>query len=113
MSGLPDTIEAFSQDYQIRRRATGAMVEGKYTPGSPTMLPVRGSLQPLGGRELLRLPEGERSTERRIFFTTTKLFAGPVPDELLAGDETWEVEGFEDWTAYGGFYRFTLAKVED
>lgn len=42
-------------------RTSGSYVEGVWTPAAPSTFDIEGSLQPLNGRELLLLPEGERS----------------------------------------------------
>lgn len=117
LEGLTGAIEALRtsppEGYTATRRATGAVVRGRVQPGAPTTFPVQGALVPLQGRDLMRMPEGMRTVERRILYTETQLFSGPTPDTLVADGVTWEVEGVEDYSATGGFYRCTLVRVGD
>jgi hypothetical protein len=110
---LADTVLRFSSPYTVTRTATGTKVKGRYTEGTPTTFEISAVVQPLGGRELLRLPEGEKTRERLVVFTTTPLFSGDVPDKLSIGADTWQVENVEDWQAHGGFLKATVVKVTD
>lgn len=42
-------------------RASGSYVDSVWTPGAGSTFGIEGSIQPLNGRELLLLPEGQRS----------------------------------------------------
>lgn len=62
--------------YTVRRQASGAHVDGVWTPGAETSFTVEVSLQPMRGRELLSLPEGQRQQARWKGYTETELFVG-------------------------------------
>ena len=118
MSSLgPSVIRFFKTGtYDVHRRGPPTMLHGRATPATPTVLNIEGMLAPLGGREVIRIPEGERSTERRIFLCEVKLRSsgpdGPA-DVLWVDDEGWEVERIEDWMQLGGFFKAILVKVDD
>jgi hypothetical protein len=117
LEGLPEALESLQtsppEGYTVTRRATGAVVRGRVTPGAPTTFPVHGALVPLQGRDLMRMPEGMRTVERRILYTRVQLYSGPTPDVVAADGGTWEVEGVEDYSATGGFWRCTVVRQGD
>jgi hypothetical protein len=119
-----DLIESFTTGtYSIIRRA--ARVDdghGRMQPGATSALSIRASVQPASGRDLLRLPEGRRSIETRVLYTTTPLLVGQqgganeadlvqVPaadwhqDPNRAGTVLAEVQQIETWPAAVGFHR--------
>ncbi len=68
---------------------------------------IDGSVQPAGGKDLLRLPEGRRTNETRVLFTTTQLYTGDQGQEFEADwvtidGEYWEIQHCEDWVQSGG-----------
>ncbi len=114
LEGFPEVIEAAKTGtYTVTRRATGEVVRGRIQAGAPTTFTIDASVQPLGTRELLRLPEGMRGVERRLIFSPVQLFSGPTPDTIEIEGGTWEVEGAEDWNVVASFWRCTAVKVED
>jgi len=114
LPGFPEVIEALKTGtYTVTRRATGEVVRGRIQPGTPTTFTIDASVQPLGTRELLRLPEGMRARERRLVFSPVQLFSGPSPDTLVIEGWEWEVEGAEDWHVVASFWRCIVVRVED
>lgn len=102
--------------YAVTRRSGVSFSAGRLVPGSGTVetLQVLACVQPLGGRDLLRFPEGERSTERLVFFAAVPLrVAGPSGegDVVTIDGVGWEVENVEDWTPFGGSARATLRRT--
>lgn len=99
-----DLIASFATNvtYQVTRRARAVRTRGRSNPGPTSTISVVGALQPATGRDLLRLPEGRRSIETRVFFTSTELFTGDQAnpneaDQLAAEGRTWEVQHVESW----------------
>ena len=66
-------------------RVTGsAYIDGIYTRGTETTLKMLASVQPLTGRELQALPEGERAKELLKFISKRVIFSGDDRTELSA-----------------------------
>lgn len=85
----------------VTRRAAGSYVAGVWTPGATSTLTVEGSLQPMTGRELLLLPEGERTRARWKLYTET---------ELRTADETTTTEA--DRVSWNG-RSLVVVRVQD
>ena len=63
--------------YTITRQSGGSTgTDGIWTPGAESTLTIRGSWQPLTGRELEQLPEGYRERARAKLNTNAKRCAG-------------------------------------
>ena len=50
-------------------RTDGSYVDGVWTPGVASTFAIEGSIQPMSGRELLLLPEGQRSRGAWTLYT--------------------------------------------
>lgn len=58
----------FSGQFDITRATTGDHVKGVWVPGSTSVVPTELHWQPLSGKDLLNLPENQRSKKAiRIF----------------------------------------------
>ena len=100
--------------YQVIRRAVGTIEKGRVIAGDTSTLTIEASVQPAAGRDLLRLPEGRRTTETRTVFTSTELFVGGQgtaneADLLCIDDATWEVQHCEKWP---GYFKATVQRTE-
>lgn len=103
--------------YSVTRPTTPTLVSGRVVQGVASVpFSTAGSIQPLSGRDLQRLPEGDRATEQFWYFTSTRLqtadaASGQVADVVDVGGESFEVQSVEDWSASGSFYRARISKV--
>lgn len=77
--------------YTVRRQASGAHVDGIWTPGAETSFELEGSLQPMRGHELLVLPEGQRGQARWKIYTTTLLQT--IDEDTSTPADRLEVDG--------------------
>ena len=104
-----------SGSYTVTRRGPSAYdSDGIRTSPTTSTLTVMGSLQPMSGRDLQRLPEGMRTREGKAFFTPTALLtaaSGQEPDTISADGDTWEVSVVDRWAELGNYYRVILLKV--
>jgi hypothetical protein len=111
---LTDAIaELSSGAYTLRRPAAAVVVGGRVQAATFSDSAITGSLQPAGGRELQRLPEGLRQREARVFFTPTELRAGSSttqPDRLVIDGDEWEVSTVEAWAELGGYYQAIVTR---
>lgn len=82
-------------------------------PGAATITTITGSLQPISDKERLILPEGDRITANKKFYTKTKL---TISDKLVRSNgEIYEVIQVQEFTDYGqetDHYKCYLSKVE-
>lgn len=67
--------------------------EGEWVEGARELIPVQMSVQPLSGRELAMLPEGERSDDWRKGFTTTCLRTSDQHDDGGRSADEVDVDG--------------------
>lgn len=102
----------------VRRKATGTFTNGRYTPAATetTVTITNASVQPLGGRELLLLPEGFRTRQALKVYSPELLRgadaeAGYEADRFEYLGETFEVYACEDWSEHGGYYRATAVQL--
>lgn len=114
-----DTILALSSGtYDVTRYEPSSYDDnGRLVEGASSTLQVVASVQPISGRELLRLDEGLRTKEPLAIWSTTALRtadaqAGTRADRLTVGGLTYEVQLVEDWSASGGGWKSVAAKVE-
>lgn len=110
---MSDVIYMFGSTYTVTR--AGA-VEFDTAPGQPTLgasstLSILAVIEPPSGTDLRRMPEGLRTEETRIVWTTTELQTLPVPDTLAAEGLTWQVETVEPWDTLGSYFRYVVRKV--
>lgn len=93
---------------------------GKFTKGTGTPLPTKGSLQPLRGSETNILPQGKSSSDFRWYYTKTELRSDNQHTKLPADECTingtpFEVFRVEDWTGFSTYtdhYKCLLIRKE-
>jgi membrane protein implicated in regulation of membrane protease activity len=103
-----DLIADFATDtYSVTRRAAATYVDGIATPGATTTFSILAAVVPASGRDLLRLPEGRRSTETKTVYTASVLLVGAVggneADIVTIEGDSWEVQTAGQWPAATGF----------
>lgn len=98
-----------------RRGSASYNATGDYVEGATTTLDVVGSIQPLSGREIEKLPEGFRAKASAVLFTADVLqsaASGNAGDRLPFGGDTFEVLGTINWgSPVGGHYAYALERV--
>lgn len=114
---LGGVIAVFGESVTRKRRAAGSLSDGVFTPGAETSTTITASVQPVSGREVLRLPEGLRTREVVVAFSMSELraadeVAGTQPDRLVWRGSTYEVQSVEHWPVVGGHYRAVAVRVE-
>lgn len=114
---VTDSIGALATGtYSVSRRASGSFTQGRYTPGTLALLTITASVQPVRGRDLRVLPEGQRAEDTRVVYTTTELRTrtdSTEPDRVSIGGEPFNVFRVEKWDAFGTtHYRAFVALVK-
>lgn len=103
MSALTGVIAVHGSAYTVTRRAAGAYASGIWADGSTSTFSITAHVQPVTGRDLKTLPEGQRAEDSRIVYTTTELRAtAGGPDSISIGGEAYEVTRVETWSGLGG-----------
>lgn len=101
--------------FTITRPAASSYVNGRAASGAPSTFQIVAVLVPLTGRELMSLPEGERSKERIAFLTRsqeirTTSAGGATSDVITYKGVAYEIEKVETWDA-GEYWRCVARKV--
>ena len=82
---------------KVCRKAKGAYVDGFYSDGKSCEFDIVASIQPLTGREILQVPEGDRLREHFNIFSEFKM---QVNDVMIKDSLKYEVQKVEDWNEY-------------
>jgi hypothetical protein len=74
----------------------------RYTDGKPVKaagetFSVVGNVQPLGGRDLLMVPEGDRYKEQMWIFTPFRLL---INDIVTRCGVNFQIQSVEDWSSF-------------
>jgi hypothetical protein len=86
--------------YTVIRTATGTRDRGRYTPGAVTTFTIIAGIEPVTGRELKDLPEGQRGDEVIAIFTATPILTvrpGFGADRITYRPPGYDGDG-EPWT---------------
>jgi len=116
VSETSDLIQSFGQTVTVNRRAAGAWVAGDWVPGTPSTFDITMSVQPLTDKELLDLPEAQR-TRRTIkgytdtFLNTTSKEDATEADLVEYDGRDFEVQRVEQWQGDFNFWKVFLQEV--
>lgn len=103
-----------SGSYSVARSLGGYDGDGRYYPGTISTFNIQASVQPLKGRDLLRLPEGLRTEELVTIYTPTQLFtqgANQDPDVVTVAGLQYQVQTVEQWGPDGSYWKAIAAKL--
>ena len=113
-------INRIGIDCTVTRYAARTNVNHVLTPGVSSSFVVRMSVQPLSGRELLNLPEAQRTRQWIKAYCATELrtaniLTGTPADRVVASGVLYEVQKVEFWTnpasVLAPHWRVELAEV--
>jgi hypothetical protein len=108
-------LDLASGSYTVTRTVPGTTgTDGRFEPGSSTPVTVTASVQPLSGRDLLRLPEGLRTKELIKIYSPTQLYvqgAGQDPDVISVRGVSYQIETAEQWGDDGSYWKMVARKV--
>lgn len=104
---LESVIDTFltHRALQVRRVATGTIVDGVYTQGAPSYFRIDASIRPDSGATLQNVQEGEHETETRALYTrSAELWPElrDVPGRAGHEADTVLLEGVPAFLALGG-----------
>lgn len=114
---VSDAVDALGGVAVTRlRAAVGAYANGYWQAGTSVTDAITCSVQPMTGRDLQVLPEGQRADEVQVFYSNSELRTREPQqwdaDTLLFAGVTWRVIRVKTWAALGAtYYRALAAKV--
>lgn len=118
LSDMSGTIARLSTGiYTITRYTGSAMVNGRYLLGTAATFTIKASVQIAQGRDLLILPEGLRTKEVVVIFTSAFLTTAKTPgsqndaDQLTYLGTQWEIITSEDRSGPGNYFRCLAKKM--
>lgn len=114
MADLSGVIARHGRTFTVKRHAAGAYVNGRWVQGAQSQFTVTAVFQPMDGRELQRLPAGERTREAQVGWCATELRtkSGQVTADIVVIDgEDFEVEKSKRRKEDGGFWRVVALKI--
>jgi hypothetical protein len=94
------------------------VIKGKASgPLETSTTQVKGSLQPMTGRELQLLPEGLRNRGVWKFYSQTSFQTADVaecgvPDRLVFDGVTYEVHQVDPWDHVADYFKIILTRVD-
>jgi hypothetical protein len=112
---LRSIIAKHGASYTVTRAGAGAITTGRYVPAATTTATMIAVIQPVTGRLLESLPEGQSADETRVCFTEyalrTRTPAGAA-DLVTFQSEQWAVYQVEMWEGLSGspHYRAMLSR---
>jgi len=85
-----------------------------YTKGRPvktlsSSFTARGNIQPLSGKEVLQLPEGDRTSENLWMYTATEI---AVNDEITRLGKVYEARESQNWSTQGMLQHYKVRLVK-
>lgn len=115
ISGIEVTGGASQASGSITGKA-GGYVDGVYQPGTVTTFSAVMSVQPAGGKELLKLPEGQRTKTVMKGYTETALYtadqaASKKADVVTYEGALFEVQKVEPWGGNLSHYKVLMVGV--
>lgn len=95
--------------YTVTRTAPGTYdANGKFVAGATsTLAGVVATVQPVSGRQLRDVPEGQRGDELRVIYTETELWPrtpSQAGDRITLDGEAWVIVRAERWQGLGGVH---------
>ena len=84
-------------DVTLTSYAAGSYASGRWSAGASSTSTISASVQPAGPRDLMHLPEGDRTKGAVKLYTDSELSEGNEstglqPDQIMWNGEQWEVQ---------------------
>lgn len=98
---LLNSFSEFLQSATLSRPGATTITNGYASAGAPTVATIRLCRQPITGKDLERLPEGDRTQDLISCWTDTEV---RLADTLTIGAESYRVIHAELWANLGETY---------
>jgi hypothetical protein len=107
MQGVsPSYIMSHGELVVVTRQGATTYIDGKPVKAAGESFDFRGSVQPLNGRDLLLVPEGDRFKEQFWFYTSCRIL---VNDLMTRCAIRYQTQTVEDW---GSYRRARLMRID-
>lgn len=97
-----------------RSAAAAAYTAGRYGAPSTSTLQVPACVQPIDGRDLQKLSEGERVREPKTIYSAVELKNTPGAADVISIDgDSYEVIKVQRWAELGNYWKCIALKLGD
>lgn len=114
---FPNLVKHFKTDgtYTVTRKQAATYLKGRLVSPETTTFSITASVQPLTGNDMVLLPEGSRSGNTKVLFTTTQLntVGTAEPDTIVIESVDYDVFNVETWEGFNQTYYRTLVRKVD
>ncbi len=104
-------IQRYGRNITVQRFSPGVFLEGQYTSGGLIEIQMVAAVQPMGAREVMMLPEGDRLKEAIRVFSVQQLLTKDETksrsDVIVVDGRTFEVKMVTNHTIYGAKVNLT------
>jgi hypothetical protein len=102
MYPLSKSSRIINNDERLAALREGGVVyvDGKPVKRDPLRYRIVGNVQPLGGKDLLLVPEGDRTKEQYNIWSENRDLAMVTGDLVLRLGVVFQVQGTEPWGSY-------------
>lgn len=102
----------------FKRKAKGSYVRGLWVDGDEEEVSIFASVQPLGGKDLMRIPEGDRTRKRLKLYSADEalisLRVDLIESDVIPYDgSSYQVESVEKWPSYWKIIVAEVNKIEE
>ena len=94
------TIMNSDETLTVTRSETPTYVDGKLVQGDTEEIEWIGNVQPLSGRDLMMVPEGDRFKEQYWLYSENLEMALEVDDMVTREGKNFTVQNLEPWGSY-------------
>ena len=95
-----------NEEIKFKREGSGGTyVKGHRVSAPDSSTTIKANVQPLGGSELLQLPESDRLREPLIFYSQVELQEGDLVERVLNGRE-YEIQRLGNWAVFRGLKHY-------
>ena len=108
MIKLQGPMRAIQNDERLKveRKSGTQWIDGKLSPGQTSAFSIRANVQPLDGRQLLLVPEGDRTKEQYWLYTATEVRLG---DQVVRCGVNFQIQQVENW---GSFFMARIMRID-
>ena len=95
-----------NEEIKFKREGSGGTyVKGHRVSAPDTSTTIKANAQPLGGSELLQMPESDRVREPLRFYTAIELKENDLIERVLNGRE-YEIQRLGNWAIFRGLKHY-------
>lgn len=117
LDDLSDAVLECATPHTVTRALASVRVKGRSSEPQTTTFITDLSVQPMKQAELMRLPEGLRNRGAVKVYGVVELKTVDtseckVPDRFEHRGLNYEINMAEDWSEFGGYWKFFATRVE-